>query len=332
MMSLPVLIVGLLSALLTRLQIAVSARLQWAEAPRSDRWHRKPTPTSGGIAIFLACAAGYLLACRGPHPRIAIAAAALWIFGLIDDRRRLGPIRKVGMQIFAAALVVLGGTVFPLSEFYVLDVAAGMFWIVMITNAVNLIDNMDGLCAGVVIIICVFRAGLLRAEGFAADAVLYTIVAAAFAGFLAFNYHPARIFMGDCGSLPAGFVLGALALAGPAPREGSLLARFFCLALTFAYPIFDTAWVSIHRKMAGRPISMGGRDHTSHLLVSLGWSETRAVWILWGATAAGSGLGLLVYLRPQAVSTVAVLVLLAAGFCGMVLSAATTKAVRRAGT
>jgi len=317
----PILLAGLLSALLTRLQIALNCRLHLTAPPRPDRWHTTPTPSSGGLAIFLSCAAAYSLACPGRHPRIAIAVAVLWIFGFLDDRLRLRPLLKLAVQSAAALFVVAGGTVFPASPFHFLNGALSLFWIVMITNAFNLIDNMDGLCAGVVIVICLFRAGLLAAEGYRPEAVLCAIIAAAFAGFLLYNYHPARIFMGDCGSLPVGFALGALTLAGPAPHKGLLLAGFFYPALTFAYPIFDTALVSILRKLSGRPISHGGRDHSSHRLVSLGLGQRPAVWVLWALTAFGSSLGLILHWNPQALLTAVVLLLCILGLFGLLLAA-----------
>ena len=276
---------GLLSALLTRLQIRCNRRLGLTAAPRADRWHAVPTPSSGGLAIFLSCAAAYAILCPGRYPRIALAAAALWVFGFLDDRLRLPALPKLAVQIAAAAFVVLRGVVFPLTPWYLPNVALSMFWIVMITNAFNLIDNMDGLCAGVVIVICLFRIGLLGAHGYRADADLCAILAAAFAGFLLFNYHPARIFMGDCGSLPAGFALAALTLAGPAPHKGGLPVGFFYPALTFAYPIFDVALVAVLRKLNGRPISQGGRDHSSHRLAALGLDQRQVVCILWLLTA-----------------------------------------------
>ncbi|HLY20556.1 MAG TPA: MraY family glycosyltransferase [Bryobacteraceae bacterium] len=294
-----ILLTGLLSALLTRLQIRLNSRLGLTAAPRADRWHRVPTPSSGGLAIFLSCAAAYWLACPGRYPRIALAAAALWIFGFLDDRLNLQPRLKLAVQV-AAAFVVFGGLVFPLTHYYPLDAALSMFWIVMITNALNLIDNMDGLCAGVVIIICLFRSWLLSAEGYRTDAELCAILAGAFGGFLIFNYHPARIFMGDCGTMPAGFALGALTLAGPAPHGAVVLAGFFYPALTFAYPIFDTALVSVLRKLAGRPISVGGRDHSSHRLASLGLDQRQVVCILWLLTGFGSSLGVMIHLMPGA--------------------------------
>jgi UDP-GlcNAc:undecaprenyl-phosphate GlcNAc-1-phosphate transferase len=309
-----ILFTGLLSALLTWLQIRMNSRLGLAAPPRADRWHSVPTPSSGGLAIFLSCAAAYWLICPGRYPRIALAAAVLWIFGLLDDRVRVPPRIKLIVQIAAAGFVVLGGVVFPLTPWYVANVLLSMFWIVTITNAFNLIDNMDGLCAGVVIITCLFRSWLLASEGYRTDADLCAIMAAAFAGFLVFNYYPARIFMGDCGSLPAGFALGALTLAGPPPHGGVVLSGFFYPALTFAYPIFDTALVSILRKLAGRPISLGGRDHSSHRLASTGLDQRQVVWTLWLLTAFGSSLGIMVHLIPDALFAAGALLM---GLLGM---------------
>jgi UDP-GlcNAc:undecaprenyl-phosphate/decaprenyl-phosphate GlcNAc-1-phosphate transferase len=300
---------ALLAALLTRLQISWNARLRLTAPARADRWHFAPTPSSGGLAIFLTCAVAYGLACPGRYPRIALAAAALCIFGFLDDRLRLRPAIKLAVQMAAAVFVVSGGPVYPVTPWYLPNVALNLFWIVMITNAFNLIDNMDGLCAGVVVIICLFRGWLLESKGFQEDATLFAILAAAFAGFLVFNYHPARIFMGDCGSLPVGFSLGALTLAGPAPHPRLLVAGFFYPALTFTYPIFDTALVSILRKLSGRPISRGGRDHSSHRLACLGLEERRVVWILWLLTALGSGAGLMIHRVPEALFVAGALML-----------------------
>jgi UDP-GlcNAc:undecaprenyl-phosphate GlcNAc-1-phosphate transferase len=315
----PILLAGLLSALLTWLQIRVDSWLRLTAAPRADRWHTVPTPSSGGLAIFLSCTAAYWLAYPRRYPHIAVAVAVLWIFGFLDDRLRLSPALKLIVQVGAAGFVVMGGVVFPLTSWHLANVALSMFWIVMITNAFNLIDNMDGLCAGVVIIVCLFRAWLLTAEGYRADAHLCAILAAAFAGFLFFNYRPARIFMGDCGSLPVGFALGALTLAGPAPHKGLLLTGFFYPALTFAYPIFDMALVSTLRKLSGRPISTGGRDHSSHRLASLGLDQRKVVWILWLLTAFGSSMGLMIHWMPDSLLLVVVLLLGLLGMFGLFL-------------
>jgi UDP-GlcNAc:undecaprenyl-phosphate GlcNAc-1-phosphate transferase len=300
---------ALLSALLTRLQIRADSWLGLTAAPRADRWHVVPTPSSGGLAIFLSCAAAYWLAYPGRYPHIALAVAALWIFGFLDDRLRLCPSLKLAVQVAAAGFVILGGAVFPVTPWHLANVILNIFWMVMITNAFNLIDNMDGLCAGVVIIICVFRWSLLTSAGYRDDAGLCAILAAGFAGFLLFNYAPARIFMGDCGSMPVGFALAALTLAGPVPHKGGLPVGFFYPALTFAYPIFDTALVSVLRKLTGRPISLGGRDHSSHRLASLGLDQRQVVWILWLLTAFGASLGIMIHLMPDALLAAGALLL-----------------------
>jgi UDP-GlcNAc:undecaprenyl-phosphate/decaprenyl-phosphate GlcNAc-1-phosphate transferase len=304
-----VLLTALLSLVLTRLQIRADSWMGLTAAPRADRWHSVPTPSSGGLAIFLSCAAAYWLACPGRYPRIALAVAAIGILGLLDDRLRLPAKLKLAVEAAAAGFVVLGGVVFPVTPWYLPNVALNVFFIVLITNAFNLIDNMDGLCAGAVIVICLFQFFLLASQGYRADADLYAILAAAFTGFLFFNYPPARIFMGDCGSLPAGFALAALTLAGPAPYKGIMLAGFFYPALTFAYPIFDTVLVSTLRKLAGQPISLGGRDHSSHRLASLGLDQRQVVWLLWLLTAFGASLGIVIHLIPDALFAVSSLML-----------------------
>ncbi len=287
-----------LSTLLALLQSRAKFLLRLTAAPRLDRWHSVPTPSSGGIAIFLSCAAAYWLTCPGRYSRITLAVAALWILGFIDDRVGLSPKPKLAVEALFALFVALGGAVSPLTNSYPTDVALSVFWIVMITNAFNLIDNMDGLCAGVVVVICLSRFLLLNSAGYGTDATIWAILGASFGGFLILNHHPARIFMGDCGSLPAGFALAALTLSGPVPHTGGFLVRFFCPAITFAYPIFDTALVSILRMLTGRPISLGGCDHSSHRLVSLGLNQRKAVWSLWLVAACGASLGSLIYWGP----------------------------------
>src|SRR5580692_5779097 len=109
-----ILLTALLSLVLTRLQIRADSWMGLTAAPRTDRWHKVPTPSSGGLAIFLSCAAAYWLICPGRQPRIALAVTALWILGFVDDRRRLGLLAKLAVQVAAAGFVVLGGVVLPL--------------------------------------------------------------------------------------------------------------------------------------------------------------------------------------------------------------------------
>ena len=321
--------IGLLAALLTRLQIRADSRLRLTAAPRADRWSAVPTPSSGGLAIFLGCAAGYCLTCPGREPRLAMTVAALWLFGFLDDRLRFGPALKLAAQTAAAGFVVLGGVLSPVTPWHPINVVLNVFLIVMITNAVNMIDNMDGLCAGVVVILFLSRGWLLMSEGYRTEADFCAFLAAGFVGFLFFNYHPARIFMGDCGSLPAGFALAALTLGGPVPHKGGLPVSFFYPALTLAYPIFDMMFVSFQRLRAGRPIWHGGRDHSSHRLASLGLDQRWVVGILWLVTAFGAGLGIMIYRMPDTLFTAGALLLCLLSLLALALATLTRDPCRR---
>src|SRR4029077_15375024 len=157
-----------------------------------------------------------------------------------------------------------------------------IFWLVGITNALNLLDNIDGLAGGVAAIGALFLTYLCHAAHQPAHAALCAPFAGAVCGFLVFNFNPASIFMGDCGSLFLGFFLAGSALINPAAgRSRTFLPVLAVPVLILFIPIFDTLFVMVQRKLAGRPVSLGGRDHTSHRLVALGLSERHAVLLLY---------------------------------------------------
>jgi UDP-GlcNAc:undecaprenyl-phosphate GlcNAc-1-phosphate transferase len=311
---------GILALAFTWLQLRLNRVLRITETPRADRWHRSPTPSSGGIAIFAAIALVYVVWFPGTYHAIAIGVAAIWLLGLLDDLLRFPPWIKLSAQAVASACVVASGVVFHATPSNAFNLAFSFLWLVGISNAFNLIDNMDGLCAGVTVIIALFRFSLLAAAGSWTDANLCALVAAAYAGFLILNRNPARIFMGDCGSMLAGFSLAALTIASPLAHTKSFVAGIFYPALTFTYPIFDTLLVSILRKTAGRSISVGGRDHSSHRLVSTGVAESRAVAILWALAAAGSAGGLIVRSMPIALLAAAGVIAMAMTVFGLFLA------------
>ena len=308
-----------LSAALTFLCIRVSARLSLNANPRADRWHKSPTPNTGGVAVFLSCAILYLVVARGRYPIVAAAAASMALLGFLDDRIQLRPIIKFGAQSIAVVAVIAAGVVFHPTGWEQLNLVITFLWIAGITNAFNLIDNMDGLCAGVTIIICGFRLWLALQNGDQVGAQFLAVLAGAFFGFLIFNYKPAKIFMGDGGSMFAGFALATVAIISPVPHTRVLMSSIFYPALTFLYPIFDTVLVSFLRRAASRPISVGGRDHSSHRLASLGLSEQKVVWLLWVLTAAGSAVGLLTYWMPLGVLAIGSLLLLGITVFGVFL-------------
>lgn len=308
------------AAIMTCALIRLSVRMHLVASARSDRWHRHETPNTGGIAIVLTCAAlCALVVSEGPYRLIVGVGVAVALLGIVDDRIQLRPAIKVAGQALAAAFVIWNGIIIRPTRIEALDLAITFLWIIGVTNAFNLIDNMDGLCAGVTIVICLFRFVAAVQNSDTGGALVLAIFGGGFLGFLVFNHKPAKIFMGDGGSMFAGFVLATLAISSPSPHTRLFVSGLFCPALTFLYPIFDTTLVSVLRRLAGRPISVGGKDHSSHRLVSLGISERKVVWLLWGLTAVGSATGLLTTWMPLGAIGIAVLLFLGTALFGIFL-------------
>lgn len=309
---------GALSAALSYCLARWSGRLRLVAKPRPDRWHERPTPNTGGLGILIGCAAAYFLFAKTGYGTVAGSAAFVSLLGFVDDRVQLPPYAKLAGQTAAAAIVICGGMILHWTPWYWANVMITAVWIIGITNAFNLIDNMDGLCGGVAAIAAGSGAVLAFLEQDGQRASLLAVLAAACLGFLLFNHKPARIFMGDCGSMFLGFTLACL--AAPSPRPGdSMLASFYALP-AFLYPIFDTTLVSVLRRAAGRPISVGGRDHSSHRLVSTGLTDRTAVWVLWAVTGVCGSCGPLAYHHPRWFIAFTTLLLIAFGVFGKFLA------------
>ncbi|HZI17571.1 MAG TPA: hypothetical protein VEY09_03160 [Pyrinomonadaceae bacterium] len=293
----PVLVSLALSLGLTPLVRALARRYGFVAAPRPDRFHSKPTAMMGGVAIFLSVAVTYLLFI--PHTTagwvVMSASAFLFAVGLVDDYLHIKPYQKLIGQVLGATLVVYFGLALPWGWAAGVGMALTIFWLIGITNAVNLLDNMDGLAAGVSAIASAFIAASFAANGQTTEALMLAVFTAALVGFLAYNSNPASIFMGDCGSMFIGFFLaGSALLSASGGRGRSFIVVLAVPVLILFIPIFDTTLVTVVRKLSGRAASQGGRDHTSHRLVALGLSPRHAVWMLYGFAAASGVLALLV--------------------------------------
>jgi UDP-GlcNAc:undecaprenyl-phosphate/decaprenyl-phosphate GlcNAc-1-phosphate transferase len=281
--------------LLTPLVIRLAHRMDWLAHPKADRWHTRPTALMGGIAIFAGAIAAALLVAHDllPWP-IVLGAAIMFVTGLVDDLHDIRPVAKLVAQIAATGLLVYNGYVFGVHWPFWISVPLTFLWIVGVTNALNLLDNMDGLAAGIAAIAALVLAVYCGMIGDLASAAMGLAVFGAAAGFLVFNFKPAKIFMGDSGSLFLGYTIAALAVViqrdvTPAYAFGSYLVS----AAVLAVPIFDTTLVTVMRKGSGRAISQGGRDHSSHRLVFLGLSEREAVLTLYGVSLLFGGTALL---------------------------------------
>jgi UDP-GlcNAc:undecaprenyl-phosphate GlcNAc-1-phosphate transferase len=259
--------------------------------PSADRWHDAPTPLLGGIGIFAGFSAGLWLAAAAgafhvDESLVGIYAGCALVFlaGFADDLFGLPPLAKLAAQFGGAALVLGTGTHVQLIDNRLVGDAVAILWLVGVTNAFNLLDNMDGLAATLAAIAFGF---------FAVDAVtvhpnhlaLVFALAGALAciGFLPFNLRRnarALAFMGDSGSQAIGFALAALGLSSSWRVAGTTVATLILPILVLAVPILDTALVTVARLLEGRPIYEGGRDHTSHRLVRFGLSEKHAVGLL----------------------------------------------------
>jgi UDP-GlcNAc:undecaprenyl-phosphate/decaprenyl-phosphate GlcNAc-1-phosphate transferase len=273
----------LLGLFLTVLARAASHRVGMVAAPRKDRWHQRPTAMLGGVAIYFAFVIGFLLlAPKVPHTYAILGAATLlFVTGLVDDAIHIKPYAKLVLQLIAAATVVFFGLHLPWGNYAWINDLLTIFWLVGITNAINLLDNMDGLAGGISLISSVFLAITFLVNGQTTAAILPALLGGAVLGFLFFNFNPASIFMGDSGSMFLGFMLAGTALLADTARFRSLTSVLLTPVLILMIPIFDTCFVTVARKFSGRPISQGGRDHTSHRLVALGVSERRAVTMLY---------------------------------------------------
>jgi UDP-GlcNAc:undecaprenyl-phosphate GlcNAc-1-phosphate transferase len=304
---------------------ALATRFGIVARPSAGRWHKHPTPLLGGVAIASIVIAGGLTI--EPFSRVALTltcGALVACLGFADDLRDLKSSTKLVFQIVVAAVFVYAGHRLHWANSLTIDTLLTLVWIVGITNALNLLDNMDGLAAGVGIVACVSL--LLTVAGNSpAEAQLLATLLGALVAFLVFNAHPASIFMGDTGSLFTGLVLAAVSVvAGNSAGPRELLSVVAAPVMVLFIPIFDMAFVVVARILSGRAPVEGGRDHSSHRLVAMGLSEPAAVAVLWVLAAIGGLIGVGVRL----VSTPFAGVIAGAFVIGMALFAAYLAGVR----
>jgi UDP-GlcNAc:undecaprenyl-phosphate GlcNAc-1-phosphate transferase len=269
---------ALCSITLTALFIRIATVRGWVVVPSRNRWNKRTVAQFGGAPILLTFwFAALLLPNIRQYSALLISTAAISLLGLVDDIRGLGPKPKLMTELLLATFAVYSGIVCHVTPSLGVNQALTLLWIVGITNAFNLIDNMDGLAGGAAII---SLAAIALLTGLSAPiGTLSLLLMASIGGFLLFNLNPAAIFMGDLGALPIGFFLACASVmaATSMPRQGASVV-IPCLLLLI--PVFDVFLVSVTRRWRCRAISEGARDHTSHRLVLLGMSDRRAVAIL----------------------------------------------------
>lgn len=286
----------------------LARRLAWrlgvTAAPAANRYHSRPTPLLGGLAIYVAVLLVTAFAAGRTELRelagILGGASLVALLGAWDDRWPLSPYAKLLGEVLAAVLLAAAGVKVQLlgpalgPAWAWADLALTLLWVVALTNAANLLDNMDGALAGITLVAAAAFALLAQGSGQLLVAPLAAALAGACLGFLAYNRSPATIFMGDAGSLFLGFLLAALGIKLRFPGQ-TPAASWMVPVLVLALPLFDTLLVVISRLRRGlNPLKHGGTDHLAHRLVARGASAREAVQELWLMAVGAGALGLYV--------------------------------------
>ncbi len=284
---------------MTAVAKVVAVRLGVVDKPDARKVHKGVMPRMGGLGIYSGFMAGALVyVCS--HPNIAlsgevlgllVAATIVFVTGLVDDIRSIRPTTKLLGQLIAALVYVgFGGYVKFLSnpfggDIIFLDywgVPVTVLWLVGVSNAVNLIDGLDGLAGGVSTISACTMAVVSLTQGYYVAAALLFVLAAATLGFLRYNFSPASIFMGDSGSLTLGFVLGAIAIMGFA--KGATIVALLLPILILGIPIFDTFFAIVRRLIEHKPVMQPDKGHLHHRLLQKGLSHKQTVAIIYAFT------------------------------------------------
>ena len=274
----------LLAVVVTPVVRRLAFRLDIVDHPNVRKIHSRPMPLMGGIAIYLAFIITLALLGNREYVRqtigILVGATLCSFLGLWDDRSGLGALTKLVGQAVAAAILIISGVQVQLFPHQALNIVITLLWMVGITNAMNLLDNMDGLSGGVGAIASAFFLLLAAMSGQYLVGALAAGLLGACVGFLVYNVNPASIFMGDSGALFLGFTLAAAGIKLRFP-ENVHFVTWMIPVLVLGLPLFDTAMVSFSRLRRGlNPLTTPGKDHVSHRLVRSGCTSREAVLIL----------------------------------------------------
>lgn len=286
----------LITLVLTPVAIKVAPKIGAMDIPKDNRrMHKKPIPRFGGIAMFFGIIAAILLfvPMDSQLMGLVIGAVLIFILGLVDDFKNLRPKIKFAGQIVCAVIVwfytlrINGMANFlGFGPAYIrfpdwLSLFVTVFWIVGITNAVNLVDGLDGLAGGVTCIACLSSAYLSNYTGRTEAVVMMLAIAGATIGFLIYNFNPAKIIMGDAGSLLLGFLLATVSLYGVSPTKSVTLFSAVVPVLILFLPIFDTSYAIFRRAINHRPIMEADKGHLHHRIMALGFGQKRTVLALY---------------------------------------------------
>lgn len=309
-----------------------ATRLRVLDHPGGRRIHDRPIPRAGGVAVYLAFLPVFLAAIAAHdvlgisavemnHSIVALALGASLVFalGLVDDVRGLSPRTKVIVQAIAALVAWSGGV--GITKLGVpglgvvelvpaLSIPATVFWFLLLANAVNLIDGLDGLAAGIVFFASVTLLAVFTPEANLAVAIGLASLSGATLGFLRYNFNPASIFLGDSGSYLLGFTFAGLTVLGSLKTQAAVGLLIPVVAL--GVPLIDVLWAPIRRFILGRRVFTADMDHIHHRLVSLGWTTKKAVLAMYGSTVV-MAIGAVMLTHTRSERNALVLIVIGAG-------------------
>lgn len=282
-----------LSVTTTPVVRTLAFRLGVTDVPKDNRrMHKKEMPLMGGAAIFFAFTVSVLIFCKPTLQTVTMLMGNVFILtvGVIDDKYDMNAFAKLFLQIVAAIVAVCGGiTIKQINlfgqniEFGILSPVVTVIWITAITNAVNLIDGLDGLSCGVsTISAATLLFTLIRTDTDVNVICMIAVLVGACMGFLPFNFNPARIFMGDTGALFLGYTLGVLSIQGCFKLNG--MVSFWVPILIFALPLADTTFAFLRRILTGKSPFHADRGHLHHKLIDKGFDQKHAVMILYAVS------------------------------------------------
>lgn len=271
------------SLFFTWTSIKISKKINILVEQKKDRWHKKPISNLGGIGIFLSFLIPFSLY-QGEFKNnsyLLLPLSLIFAMGLLDDFINLKPHAKLIFQMAVAFFLIYKGCFFSVSGSKLLDFILSFIWILVIINAFNLIDNIDGLSAGIAFICSLALLSFSILQNNRSGAFISIIIGACAFGFLLFNFSPAKIFMGNSGSYFIGTLFSIISIKVFSEYKAQIFPLILSLSLVFFVPLFDTLFVFIRRISSHKLFYKGGCDHISHTLVDLGLSERKTVLLLY---------------------------------------------------
>ena len=290
----------IITAATTPLAIKIAPKIGAMDIPKDGRRvHSTPIPRFGGVVIFLGVAFSFLMLWPLRPQLLGILSAAflIMLWGMVDDIKGLKPLIKFSGQavcaiiLWAFSLQIRGMANFlPFGPEYIsfstpISLIVTIGWVVTIINCVNLIDGLDGLASGIVLIACLTTAYIAIARNIEETGIIILGIAGACTGFLIFNFNPAKIFMGDSGSMLLGLLLSSVALVGDTPTKGVTLFSLILPMIIMGLPLFDTVFAIVRRTINHKSFLEADKGHLHHRIMAMGFGQRRSVLVLYCISA-----------------------------------------------